>query len=171
MTVTGHKGGSARRLSAGRVAGLAVALGLMTVLPGSALGATPPASNWPTSGHDAAQSNLNPTETILTSVTLPSLKWQRGIGLPPIEACEFNASPVVVGNTLYTTLGVDVAAFDLTNGRQLWRSNVQSSDAQPNVALAVSGSRVVVATSANCASESDPAGTVYGFDAATGTKV
>lgn len=162
------------KLWSGRALVGAIVLGLM--LPADAVSAAPtnpaPANNWPMAGYNAARSNLNPVENTLTAASLPSVEHKRTIALPAeSEECGVvETAPVVNGNTLYTTFGTDLAAFDLTTGVELWRSEIDPWNTTVYKSLVVSGGRVYVA-GLDCISQSDPSGAYWTFDAATGASI
>lgn len=156
-------------------AGLLLPPGIAT--SASSASSAPPAvsGSWPMAGYNAAASSRNPNETTLTAATVPNLVRKRGITLPPGDTTDcgffFEPGPVLVGTTLFTLLGTDVAAFNIVTGERKWRSPAVDP-IQPYwyTGLAVLNGRVYVGAR-DCISRSDPNGALWAFDAATGVPV
>ncbi|MGB9378386.1 MAG: PQQ-binding-like beta-propeller repeat protein [Mycobacteriales bacterium] len=130
------------------------------------------AGSWPAAGYNAAMSNRNPDETALTSATVRNLVRKRGITLPPdsTSQCGFyiEPGPILVGTTLFTMLGSNVAAINVTNGQRKWLKPAVDADAPLwYSSLTVVHGRVYVGAR-DCVSVSDPNGALFAFNATTG---
>jgi outer membrane protein assembly factor BamB len=130
-------------------------------------GGAPTASGgWPMYGHDAARTNFNPRENILTQDNVAYLvsRWQVDIG---IGSAPTSSAPSVSGGRIYVGSsavdGPDFYSFDASNGKLMWAASLGRSGTCFGVGIgatpAISGSVIV-------AGGNDAA--YYGLDAASG---
>jgi outer membrane protein assembly factor BamB len=147
---------------------------VIIVLGSIALSVPAVASEWAQSDYNAAHSRANLDEAILKPSNVANLRFDLAIGLPPrrddIFVCEpdFVPDPAVTANRLYTAYGADLAAFNTTNGRRLWRVPLERPGRRELAhTIIVRDGRVYVGMS-DCESQSDPVMVLIAFDAATG---
>jgi outer membrane protein assembly factor BamB len=155
------------------VAGLAPASASL----GAGAGVTT-ASEWQQPLADAARSNRNPGETLLTADKIASKRMRPAYslaGLPFFGECGGiwdldMRRPVMAGGNIYAYDGREIEARDLATGSLLWRSADIAGAFGINypTSVTLAGNRVLVAGLSGCPSVSDPNGFIISFDAADG---
>jgi alcohol dehydrogenase (cytochrome c) len=134
--------------------------------------------SWLNYGGDLANSRYSTlTQIDPSNVGTLQLAWTGLFDSGPSSGGE--NSPIVVGNTLYTSNGATMAAFNATTGQQLWEKTNADRNQKPTVLSISPGVAVSTTGAANrgqaygdgmlFGEESD--GTMVGFNAYTGLPV
>ena len=117
---------------------------------------TPTFASWPQARFDLANSGFNPYETSIDSTNAAHLQqsWVRS------DDQSSNAAPAVVDNTVYMGCGAAMCAVEAPDQVLKWKARIPSGTITYSAA-AVTGGLVYAGTNTS--------GTVYAFDARTGT--
>jgi polyvinyl alcohol dehydrogenase (cytochrome) len=124
----------ARALTAAAVAALALAC---TPVAGAATkpcsAPVPAGGDWPTYGHDVANTRTQPVEAVLTPARVAGLRpaWTFAVPTtgsePPLDGTALQSTPIVAGGCVFVGSGDGVAyAVDARSGREVWHTKLDA---------------------------------------------
>ena len=141
--------------------------------------AAPPASEWRTYGADLASTRYSPLDQInRDNFSKLTIAWQLGTNdFGPRPDSLYSATPLFVGNVLYTTVGTarTVVALNPMTGAVLWKHTEDEGPRGQNAARGGAGRGVAYWSSANGSDQRiiyvTPGYRMIALDAKTGTPI
>jgi hypothetical protein len=121
-------------------------------------------TGWAQAGSNAASSNSNAGETVLTSATVSKLRYLRSYTSPPVTGCGGQAAPVIDGGDVTADINGYLVHFVAATGRVLWQ---KSFDDSLVTSVAVAGDKVIVGYR-DCGPASQPDGQLAAYDVTSG---
>ena len=129
-------------------------------------------SPWFDTNSNAAGSRANLEEQALSRSAVTKVEYLRSVAGPvdpPQAQCPGPiVAPVLAGGSLYAITNGQLSKYNPATGTLIWRSIPDPAFSQNYESLAISGNTVIVGAS-DCTTASEPGGTVYAFNATTGT--
>jgi outer membrane protein assembly factor BamB len=153
-----------RRLVRG-IAALALAGSLVGAAATTAAAAGGPA--WEQDGYGAGNTGYNPAEPVVNAGSVGKLKLRWTVAPKPgTEGCADPRTPVVADGRMFIVDGDGVGAYDVRNGKLLWR-DATVMPARIGRTMTIAGG-LVITTGWSCFGMSNPSGHVSALDVRTG---
>jgi outer membrane protein assembly factor BamB len=138
-----------------------------SLVAGGATAAAAGGPAWAQDGYGAGNTGYNPSEPTINASSVAKLKLRWTVApVPATEGCADPKTPVVADGRMFIVDGDGVGAYDVRNGKLLWRNATVMAERFGRT-LTVAGG-LVITTGWSCFSMSNPSGHMSALDVRTG---